>query len=64
MLQILTPRFNFDHLAHTRSESSTGAFNFSQAVITWMLEHNTGGSLLFTGATASLKGSLSSLLAA
>ena len=32
-----------------------GAFNFSQAVIPYMLE-NQGGTLLFSGATAALRG--------
>ncbi|KAI5480955.1 short-chain dehydrogenase/reductase SDR family protein [Pseudohyphozyma bogoriensis] len=33
-----------------------GAFHFSQQVLPLMLEHKTGGTLIFTGATASLKG--------
>lgn len=35
--------------------SINGAFYFSQAVIPLMLEHQTGGTLLFSGATAALK---------
>ncbi|KAI8847149.1 hypothetical protein BC829DRAFT_249505 [Chytridium lagenaria] len=34
----------------------TGAFVFSQQVLKLMQEHDQGGSLLFTGATASLRG--------
>ncbi|KAJ3219712.1 hypothetical protein HDU67_010074 [Dinochytrium kinnereticum] len=35
----------------------SGAFVFSQQVIRLMQEHNDGGSLLFTGATAAVRGS-------
>ena len=41
---------------HTHHKNSMGAFHFSQLVVPLMLEHQTGGTLIFSGATAALKG--------
>ena len=64
---IVKPFLEIDHSewSHILESRVLGAVTFSQLSIKAIQEHNTGGTLLFSGATASLRGSAKfSLLAA
>ncbi|EGG02584.1 uncharacterized protein MELLADRAFT_38530 [Melampsora larici-populina 98AG31] len=46
-----------DDLETSLNVSVLGAFSFAQSVLSELLSHQEGGSLIFTGATASIRGS-------